>query len=258
MKRTRLFTTAFSEADAARRAEFAECLLRNLACPEIHEVCVLVEGSVEVPRSEKLLQRRTDKRPCYADYFSWIAEVAGPDDLSIIANADIYFDNRIGAISVWGLPSKCVLALSRWDVTADGNAVLNDRNDSQDAWVFRGRPMSMDAEFPIGVPRCDNRFAKELELAGYQVLNPSFSVRAYHLHAGTRGEYQTENKTGFVEGPYGYVWPHNLLPLPRLLWHNSRNRDFQLGWKLDRRYWSRTLKFHWAGRLLRVLSGGHP
>ena len=258
MKRTRLFTTAFPEGDAARRAEFAECLLRNLACSPIDEVCVLVEGSTELPRSEKILQKRIDKRPDYADYFRWIADVAGPDDLSIIANADIYFDSQIGAISARGLPPKCVLALSRWDITSEGEAVLNDRNDSQDAWVFRGAPMNVKADFPIGVPRCDNRFAKELELAGYRVLNPSFSIRAYHLHSGARAEYQTENETGFVEGPYGYVWPHNLLPLPQLLWHNSRNRDFRLGWHFDKRYWSRTLKFHWAGRLLRVLSGGKP
>jgi len=256
MRRIRLFTTAFPEGDLARQAEFAECLLRNIGCAGLDEVCLLVEGEAALPQSAKLVQRRIGQRPQYADYFRWIDEISGPDDISIIANADIYFDSQIGVLRVWRIPDRTVLALSRWEIAADGGATLNDRNDSQDAWVFRGRPSGIRADYPIGVPRCDNRFTKELELAGYAVLNPSFSLRSFHLHGGDRGEYDFEHKRGFVEGPYGYVWPHNLMPLPRLLWHNARNRDYPLAWRFDKRHWSRVLKLHWANRLLRVLTGG--
>lgn len=258
MRRIRLFTTAFPEGDPARRAEFAECLLRNIACPELDEVCVLVEGEVALPQSAKLVRRRTGKRPQYADYFRWIDEVSGQDDISIIANADIYFDRQIGVLRVWNIPDRTALAMSRWEIAADGSAMLNDRNDSQDVWVFRGTPSGIKADYPIGVPRCDNRFTKELELAGYSVRNPSFSVRSFHLHGGHPGEYTVEQQREFVEGPYGYVWPHNLMPLPRVLWHNARNRDYRLEWRLDKRHWRRVLKFHWASRVLRVLMGERP
>ena len=257
MRRIRLFTTAFQEGDPARRAEYAECLLRNIGCKELDEVCVLVEGDVSLPRADKLVQRRIAKRPAYADYFRWIDEAAGPDDISVIANADIYFDSQIGVLRVWTIPARTVLAMSRWDITPRGDARLNDRNDSQDTWVFRGRPTGVKADFPIGVPRCDNRFTKELELAGYSVLNPSFSLRSFHLHTGYRREYEVEHQRGFVEGPYGYVWPHNLMPLPRLLLHNARNREHRIGWRFDKRYWARVLKIHRIQKALRLPARGN-
>jgi hypothetical protein len=250
----RLFTTAFPERKPPRRAEYAECLLRNIGCREIDEVCVLAEGDVELPASGKLVVRRIERRPRFADYFRWIEEVAGPADVSLVANADIYFDSQIGVLRLGTFPPRIVLALSRWDVSARATPTLNDRNDSQDTWAFRGTPGGIVGDFPIGVPRCDNRLVKELELAGYRVVNPAFSLRSYHLHAGAREGYTVEHVGGFVYPPYGYVWPHNLLPFHHTLWHNARNREHRLAWRLDRRYWRRVLKFHWFQKGFGVLS----
>ncbi len=43
----RLFTTAFPEGRPKRKAEYAECLRRNVECSAIDEICLLVEGSVD-------------------------------------------------------------------------------------------------------------------------------------------------------------------------------------------------------------------
>ncbi len=254
MKRVRLFTTAFPERNSGRRAEYAECLLRNIECEELDEVRLLVEGEVELPKSSKVVVRRIPQRPLYSDYFRWIEEVADADDISVIANADIYFDNRIGVLRAWAMPPRTALALSRWDITSDGDAVLNDRNDSQDSWVFRGRAHPVRGDFPIGVPRCDNRLVKELETSGYAVINPSLSLRSYHLHGGARGEYDVAPRQGFVDGPYGYVWPGNLLPLHRALWHNARNTGHRVRWHFDSRHWGGVLKLHWFRKAAEALT----
>jgi len=247
----RLFTTWYAEQNSLRASEYVECLQRNLACPSIDEVCVLAERSEPpVPAAVKLRIRLISRRPDYKDYFDWINALASPSDVSAIANADIFFDETVGVFELWPIPPRTVLALSRWDVSADGMTRLYDHNDSQDTWIFRGPIESVRGDFPTGVPRCDNRIAKELELAGYTVLNPSFSLRSFHLHAGSREAYGGQAEAHFVPPPYGYVWPHNLLPLHRTLLHNAIHSRQRLDWRFDRRLWSRRLRLHWIKKAM--------
>jgi hypothetical protein len=245
----RLFTTAYPEAASARRAELLECLRRNVACAAISEICILVEGDVDfLPDSPKTRTRTVGARPTYNDFFSWIAEAAAVDDLSIIANSDIWFDESITVANRVVGSGDC-FALARW---SDGR--LFDRNDSQDAWIFRGRINGVRGDFPIGVPRCDNRLLYELQEAGYRVTNPAFSIRAHHLHAGHRPAYSAENTGDFVAPPYRYTWPDNLWSLPRTLWHNALHPAERIGWRLDRRRVKRTFPFRAIGRIRRMAS----
>ena len=75
----RLFTTSFPESDPVRRAEYEECLRRNLECSAIDQVCMLTEGAEPLPASTKLETRPVGERPRYADYLKWINEIADPD-----------------------------------------------------------------------------------------------------------------------------------------------------------------------------------
>jgi hypothetical protein len=255
----RLFTTLFPETNPARRAEFDECLRRNLACAEIAEICLLTEGEgLALPNSPKLRAQKISKRPHYADYFAWIEELAQPSDVSMIANSDIFFDGQVGLFNVWPLPRRTVLALARWDLGPDGTSSLVDRNDSQDTWICRGPLRGVRGDFPIGVPRCDGRILFELEEAGFHVANPSFSIRSHHLHAGPRVEYSVETLPHFVAPPYRYLWPHNLWALPRTLWHNLRHPGCRVGWRLDRRRLSRTVPARGWNKLWRVWRRVNP
>jgi hypothetical protein len=252
MTQTRLFTTAYPEENERRRSEYKQCLELNLANESIDEICILCEGDDEwLPKNEKIKIRRIFNRPSYQNYFDWISELTTGADISIIANSDIYFDQQLSLFSYWKIPSECVLVLARWDVTQSDKPTLVDRNDSQDAWVFKGPLRNVQADFPVGIPRCDNRFLHELKKAGYEVINPAFSVRAYHLHAGTRPEYQNENLEHFVEPPYAYLWPHNLWSLPRTVLHNLRHPDARLFWRLDRRKISSSLPVRTVRKVLR-------
>ena len=92
----RLFTTSYDETRKGRLAEYLSCLDRNLACETIDEICVLAEGKAgSHPPSAKFRIRRVQQRPTYDDFFSWINEVTAERDVSIIANADIWFDRSI-------------------------------------------------------------------------------------------------------------------------------------------------------------------
>jgi hypothetical protein len=245
-----LFTSLYPEKSETRRKELSTCLERNLANPRIDFVCLLLEG-IESPYPDhaKLKVRSISHRPMYQDFFDWANElIDSPNDVTIVANSDIYMDVSVGAFESALQPEACA-ALARWDVQPDGSAQLFDRNDSQDVWVFKGKIRPVVADYLMGVPRCDNRMIYELREAGYVVTNPAFSVRAYHLHSGERSEYPKQIDGVHVEGPYEYLWPHNLMNLPAILWHRSWHPGTKLGWRIDTRRLQRTLPCRMLRRL---------
>lgn len=248
----RLFTTVFPEESLSRRAEYEECLKRNLACSAIDEICILVEGNVAVPKSMKIRTQRVVSRPTYADFFGWIHEVAHAEDISIIANSDIWFDERIKILKLYGLPHEDeVYALSRWDMRNDGSAALYDHNDSQDSWIVRGRVQGVDGQFPLGVARCDNKIACEFFSAGYKVRNPSFSIRSFHLHAAVERFYLAPKHSLAIPPPYHYVWPHNLFSIPRTLWNHIRFQGSPVAFAIDRRRLNQSIPV----KIIRKLTG---
>ena len=160
----RLFTSFYAESNPTRQKEILECLERNLALPEIDEVCLLVENTAAPLEHSKLKTRPTTKRPEYRDMLDWAKEEQlGPLDLSIVCNSDIYFDSTIAIFETQLRPNQCA-ALSRWNVNPDGSASLYFHNDSQDTWIFSGAIREFVDTYPIGVPRCDNRIMHDLEL----------------------------------------------------------------------------------------------
>lgn len=249
----RLFTSFYPEQNPERLRELTIALERNCGLPEMDSVCVFLEGiGHPLAESSQLSVRAITSRPKYTDFFGWANELISTDnDVSIIANSDIYFDSTLGVLGNWLRWNQCV-ALSRWDLQADGSSRLFDRNDSQDAWIFRGKIRPMNADFCVGIPRCDNRILYELRAAGYEVINPAFSVKAYHLHAGERGEYPSKIQGLHVDPPYNYLWPHNLKSLPATLLHNLRHPDSKLGWRIDWRKLQRTLPWRAVDKLKRL------
>jgi hypothetical protein len=248
----RLFTSIYLESNPLRAAELGESLERNLKNPQIDEVCLFVENSAPCPpNSPKIRIRSVGERPKYSDYFDWIREIALDSDISIVANGDIWFDEQLGVFRVWRQNQSIVFALSRWESATGEGIRLNDRGDSQDSWIFFGPVKELRSDFPLGVPRCDNRIAKELEAAGYNVQNPSFSIISNHLHSGIRAEYATENESGFVAGPYKYLWPHNLWTLPFTIFHNLAHPECRVRWRFDSRQANRMLRLHWLRQRIR-------
>lgn len=245
---TRLFTTMYPEQKPARQAELQECMRRNDGCAEIDKICLLVEGDarLQIP-SPNFHLRPIPHRPLYEDYFRWINELAAPDDISIIANTDIWFDPTLGIAAQALRVGEC-FALARWD-----GEVLNDRNDGQDCWLFRGPVKNVRGDFPLGVARCDNRILYELQAAGYQVRNPAFSIKTHHFHPGERDEYPVENLPHFVQPPYRYLWPHNLFGFWGTFWFNLTHPDQRIGYRIDPRAIQRTLPVRAINKIRKLL-----
>ena len=222
MPAIQLYTTYYNEKNELRKNGLLACVKNNAQNPFINSVTVLNEGDDLSSLSEKIVNRSVTKRPTYNDFIQITKQNSQEDTIHIIANTDIYFDRNIGVLWHLDLKNTCI-TLARWDTTESEKPILYNHNDSQDVWIFKGAIKSaLNADFPLGVPRCDNRFLFEIEQSGYKVLNPSFSIRAFHMHKGQREViYSESDNTYKIEAPYRFKYPHNWFGLWQTLLFNA-------------------------------------
>ena len=181
----RLITQYYVDKNPVRQAEIDLCLRANLEHPGIGQCVILGEWVPPHPKLHHapLLSR---DRPTLHQLMQLAAALSEPDDVNIVANSDIRFDETLRHVNK--IATDEFYALGRWDVTA-GGPVLFDVPYAQDAWVFRGPPRQFHCDFPMGYPGCDNRLAWEAQQAGYRVLNPARTIRAIHVHGSQVRNY---------------------------------------------------------------------
>ena len=186
-----LFINYFDHSNSLRRKEIEFCLEKNQENEYLHQIII-------VNRNE---------RATYGDFFRAMNDYS--EDVNIIANADIYFDETI-QLSERIKENQCY-ALTRWE---DVNGTIMDFNQrhgrpsppewSQDAWIFRGstEPIHYDnvdavrdnrhrevIPFSLGIPGCDNKIAALLKEKGFRVTNPSLNIKAIHKHLNPSRDY---------------------------------------------------------------------
>lgn len=184
LRKLNLFVQVYKSDNPDRQKELDICLTQN-------KLSKLFANIIEI-----------EERLTFEQMFDLSKDY--PSDINVFANSDIYFDETI-LFSRFMDPNSC-WALSRWDVKKDGMAVLFNRKDSQDVWVFVGKVRQLsNASFCLGVAGCDNRISWELKNAGYHVVNPSKTVHAFHLH---NTNYRTYNPKEKVPMPYHFIHPH--------------------------------------------------
>ena len=251
MPKIYLYTTFYKEQNNLRKQELLSCFQNNLSNKAISKIIVFNEGdSIAHLAPNKIQELFINKRPTYKDFINHINTNSSPSDIQIIANTDIYFDTNIEVLQHINLKDTC-LALSRWDTTNTIKPKLYNRKDSQDVWIFKGpTKQRLKADFPLGVPRCDNRLMYQLQEAGYKVLNPAFSIKSFHVHEGQRALVYTEEDNSYnIKPPYGYLYPHNLYGFWKTCFFNLKHKE-QLG---AYHYDAKKLNNWWVIRLPRKI-----
>ncbi len=182
------FTNYYIDKNSDRQQELDLCLHNNFE-NKLLNVVVLSDSN----------------RLTYNDFFNVINKYTDLDDINIIANSDIYFDESIEyALS---LKAKQCYALSRWDINSDRTATHFNRSDSQDCWIFRGKITGVAGNFFLGYRGCDNRIAHEIRQAGWEISNPSLTIKSYHLHLSGIRNYTVINDKFLVPPPYLTLTP---------------------------------------------------
>lgn len=190
--RAHLLITFYREKDEYRLGEYRACVKRNLKNPFIEKIHVFYENRAGGEAEEFLIHPRIQihdfKSPenqgiSYGHLIDFASQnLAGKT--VIIANTDIYFDCSLRALERYDLTNK-VLALTRYDCGAykGWNGQLWARHDlSQDSWIFRAPLRKFNADIKMGWLGCDNRLAYEMRRGAINVLNPSLTVKTWHIH----------------------------------------------------------------------------
>ena len=203
--------------NATRQFEVRACFEANLRNPSIDCIHVVLDSAVEIAQflrtyetyrgKIKLLEFRG--RPTFLFWMRHLASLK--EGYGIICNSDIYVpeDTCMKLKNSKMGQSQC-LALSRYNCRgvqpADlRRAVLFNRRDSQDTWIFplplfKASSFGPSVSFPLGRWGCDNRFAYELHKMGFQVKNRAKSHRTYHYHTVRPQARGPGSQT--VPGPY--------------------------------------------------------
>ena len=207
-----LFTTYYNPKNIKREKEFNLCLLNNCNHESISKIYLLSQiNKINTLNHEKIKMIEISERPKFNDFFKLINRISNENDINIIANTDIYFDDSLRLLKNIKLYNTC-FALTRWDVWGDGRARLTELDDSQDCWIFKGKINHIIGNYSFGVPGCDNRLAHEITEAGYSLSNPSISIKTHHLHISS---YRPNSSNWFsddvyVGPPHKYIIPDTL------------------------------------------------
>ena len=186
----RLFYNYYEDTNPIRKKEIDFCLQKNLQNKFLNVIIIEQQG-----------------RLTYNDFFNRINKIITNDnDISIICNSDIFFDETIELANK--IENKQFFALSRWDWQENHPPVFFNRQDSQDTWIMRGPILNVDGNFSLGKRGCDNRIAHEFQKAGYKVTNPGKTIKTYHVHSSNIRNY---NFNDVVPGPYLSPFPTDLL-----------------------------------------------
>lgn len=183
-----VFANYYEENNPIRKEEIYRCINTNYNFKYINYILI-----------------NSNDRLKFNYLFNIINEYTGNQDINIIANLDIYFDDTI--LKTKEIKQDQFLCLSRWEVNG-ANIRFCNWAYSQDAWVFRGKSKNINGDFFLGWRGCDNRIAYEAKNAGYEVSNPSLDIKVYHIHNSNVRDYNwSQDEKKVVPPPHLTVEP---------------------------------------------------
>lgn len=228
-----LFIEYYEEKNTDRMAEYIECLKRNIENDYIDKIFLITEDSSVNANNKKIKIIKVNYRLTYENAFNIINDYSDKDDINVLSNSDIYFNYTLQELRFNKFTRNDVLCLTRWNVNKD-SIIFHNRKDSQDVWIFFGkiRNVNENMNFNLGKPGCDNRIAAELTKLNYNLLNPSLTIKAFHLHQTKVRNY--ESKIGSVDRipkPYCFIIPSQLRNRPiktkDVILHLALNSKYQ-------------------------------
>lgn len=207
----RIFFSFYIDKNKDRQNELETCISKNI--PLFNEIIVFADDEEAANRLITLgiLNITILPTPTFSDYFKKINSIVDKDDISIIANTDIYFLKQ-SIEQIKTLKDNEVFALCRYNEDEYNNISFFNRQDSQDVWCFKGKINSTlieHSDFKLGVAGCDNRIAFEIKRTGLDISNPSLDIITIHLHNSNIRNYII-NKIPPIPPPYFILPPKYL------------------------------------------------
>ncbi len=215
-----LWINLYNDQNEQRRQELNDALIKNMRCRHITNIYVLGddrflfirEPDIPEMKKVKVIGRNWGNgepaswRPRFSDFFAEINYRTRENEINIVANSDVSFDDTlVHLIPVLPVGPKVCALFSRLD---DGK----HENPGADAWAFRGKiDPAVWGEFFLGIPGCDWRIFQELRKQRYTCFNPSTRINLHHHH---ESQVRNWDNSMYVQGTpwgpeYGHVAPQD-------------------------------------------------
>ena len=217
-----LYINFYVDRQTNRQYELQYCLMKNIVCSEVDKVIIVLnkkhilhffEMMVKndlIKHYNKVFLIYNEDRPTYNDWFYLTQQYSKEDDISCVSNTDIIFDSEnVNKIKNYNWTNSLCMALTRWDLINENDystANFFNRCDSQDTWIVKGGFKNVDADFSLGVAGCDNRIAFLLD-KHYELINPSKTIKTYHLHKSDIRNYINYGQVQRIPPPYLQIHP---------------------------------------------------
>lgn len=219
-----LVTSYYKTQSIDRQKEIDECLIKNIQNNMIENIYLLNDKIYElnfIKDQSKIKQFNIiddNSKLNFKDAIEFINSYCYKE-LVILSNTDIYFNKSLSLIKQENLDNQ-ILCLLRYNVDKNGNYDIfkhfgEPRSDSQDCWIFQS-PLKIntnDINFTFGTLGCDNIFASKAHEQGYELLNPSYDIKIFHLHNEEERNYTCDDR---IHGNYCLINPHHLKEKPNI------------------------------------------
>jgi hypothetical protein len=230
-----LITTYYIDKNPKRQLELDFVLDKNIQNKLISEIFLLCEQLPQKELPNKVSIINVSKRLKFQELIVFANQIK-TDEFKILCNTDIFFDETLSLLEK-STKNSFVYCLTRWDYRETENPVFYENFKSQDAWVFVGKLPENIGNYFMGLPGCDNRFAKELLDSGYNIKNPSLTIRCIHVHGSNlRNYHKTADR---VIGEYAYPLPIELKN-HRTKWGHKKETELTI--KFLHRKWRNDLE----------------
>jgi hypothetical protein len=224
-----LITTYYISKFISRQKEIQKCLIKNCENEYIEKIYLLNDNYYDMSflkNDSKIIQIIIHSPKLnFKDAIKFINENL-QDNICILANSDIYFDNSLSKITSM---NNRFYALLRYDETGNNfksiigkegdNGFPNNKNlfklydcprdDSQDTWIFQS-PLKIELneiDFNFGTLGCDNIFANKIYETNIELSNPCYDIITTHVHLSDIRTYSEETR---LKGKYCYIQPCNI------------------------------------------------
>ncbi|NEQ35830.1 MAG: tetratricopeptide repeat protein [Okeania sp. SIO3I5] len=214
-----LFTPYYKAKHSKRQEELIYCLKKNTQCDEIAKIILVIDDDhIPEVESSKIEIVKVSARPTYLDWVE-LTEQKCQNQISILANTDIYFDESIARIrEIFAADPQGFVALSRYEKEAENQTLHKTPHWSQDVWAVSGNfkfttSFKNSLRVSLGVPRCDNKIAYLFAIHGAPVYNPCHHIKTVHVQESQLRYYDKYGDTSILGGT-AWVYPSIIINEP--------------------------------------------
>ena len=214
-----LITEYFKSDSKERNDEIVTCIKNNIKSGLFNQV-ILLNEKVSI-KQNGATNEITGQRLTYKYAFEY-ANKYFPNEIIVLCNNDMFFDSTLSKLENYDMNNKC-LALMRYEIinntsSCDIQSRPKHISNSQDSWMLK-TPIKVPkkSDFHLGIPGCDNYIAHLLSEEKYQVSNPSFDIKSYHLHISNKRNYKRtgpgkwDKMVGDRKSTWKFVTPSKLI-----------------------------------------------